>query len=345
MSKRILQQLGIIASNESNNKLTNLTKIPKKEPKSVMPHTTAFVKYAVEQADLLFLPEDDGYKYVLVVVDIATRLTDAEPLKTKNANDVKNALIKIYKRRILKMPKRIEVDAGAEFKGVFKTYFDKYTDVYSKIAGRHRQQSVVESKNHLIGNTLNHRMLAEEINNEEASHSWVDILPNVIKLINQHYAHNPPNTADDLPIRTDKFSSAILDIGTPVRVMLDNPINYVDGSRLHGHFRAGDIRWENQIRHVTRLFLRPDQPPMYQVDSNPKVAYTKYQLQVVRENEAAPVAAGQKRFTISRLVKRFKKDNKIFFRVLWGDGSFTNEPRAMLIKDIPVLIREFEEGR
>ena len=33
------------------------------------------------QMDILYLPEDKGYKYCLVVIDIATDNFDAQPLK------------------------------------------------------------------------------------------------------------------------------------------------------------------------------------------------------------------------------------------------------------------------
>lgn len=52
-------------------------------------------KNVSHQADLLHLP-DDGCHYLLVVVDTATRTVDAEPLKTKDSIEVKNATTKIY---------------------------------------------------------------------------------------------------------------------------------------------------------------------------------------------------------------------------------------------------------
>ena len=118
---KIYQQLGILANRHDNNLVNNLTEVPKKEKNYATPHTTANVKYATMQADLLFLPEDDGYKYLLVVVDVATRLTDAEPLKNKEAKTVCNATKKIFRRKILQTPLRLEVDAGTEFKGDFKS--------------------------------------------------------------------------------------------------------------------------------------------------------------------------------------------------------------------------------
>ena len=87
-------------------------------------HFRAYKDNIIHQADLLYLPHDQDYKYCLVVVDSGSRKIDAEPLKTKLALDVVKAFRKIYKRGILKQPKMIETDAGKEFKGDCMNYFD-----------------------------------------------------------------------------------------------------------------------------------------------------------------------------------------------------------------------------
>ena len=59
---------------------------------------------AVHQADLLFLPHDKlprgrkVFKYVLAVVDVASRYKEAELLTSKNSNDVTRTFQNIYKR-------------------------------------------------------------------------------------------------------------------------------------------------------------------------------------------------------------------------------------------------------
>ena len=47
-------------------------------------------KRAILQADLVYLLEDEGYKYALAepVVDVSTGLSDAEPVKTHSATDI-----------------------------------------------------------------------------------------------------------------------------------------------------------------------------------------------------------------------------------------------------------------
>ena len=49
----------------------------------------------IHQADLLYLPVDDGYTYGLTVVDTGSRLTDCEFIRDKKALTVLNAIKKI----------------------------------------------------------------------------------------------------------------------------------------------------------------------------------------------------------------------------------------------------------
>ena len=63
------------------------------------------------------MPKDKGFLYCLVVVDIATNITDAEPVKKLDANSVLKAIQKIYDRKILSLPHELITDQGNEFKG------------------------------------------------------------------------------------------------------------------------------------------------------------------------------------------------------------------------------------
>ena len=72
---------------------------PKHIPRPIFDVT---VPNEVHQADLLFLPHDRPgrgrklYKYALTVVDVASRYKEAEPLTTKEAKEVADALESIY---------------------------------------------------------------------------------------------------------------------------------------------------------------------------------------------------------------------------------------------------------
>ena len=63
----------------------------------------------VHQADLLFMPHDrvgrKTFRYALTVVDVASRYNEAEPLTSKTAAEVADALSRIYRLGPLKWPK------------------------------------------------------------------------------------------------------------------------------------------------------------------------------------------------------------------------------------------------
>ena len=74
------------------------------------PHWTVEKPNEIHQADLLFLPHDTvrrkTFKYALVVVDVASRYKDVEPLTSKESSEVAKSFEKIYSRK-LKWPARI----------------------------------------------------------------------------------------------------------------------------------------------------------------------------------------------------------------------------------------------
>ena len=171
-----------LVKNVRDDELSNLFKKPKKDTGLSRAHYNfAYSPNVSHQADLLFLPDDNGYRYALVVTDIATRLSDDEPLKTKDSEEVAEAFYKIYQRGILKLPMFIKMDDGSEFKGEVKRWLNR-NRVHVSYAkpGRHRQLAMVERTNLFLGRALLKRMLTQELLTGQPSTKWVKILPWVI---------------------------------------------------------------------------------------------------------------------------------------------------------------------
>jgi hypothetical protein len=343
--------------NLQNQLLYNLYKVPKKDNKLEEPHIQNFEKNSIHQADLLFLPDDDGYKYALVVVDTTTGLTDAEPLKNKSSEDVLDGFKKIYQRGILKMPHRLEVDSGGEFKGTLKKYFEDH-DCFIRYGqpDRHRQQALAERRNQTLGKILFMRMTAQEILTGETSRQWVEYLPDVIESLNKHVKKLPIKHFSDDPVTT-KGNENLLDIGAHVRVALDEPIDVITGKKLNGKFRSTDIRWNPKIRTIKEDLIVPGQPPMYLLDGNvgkrhvTPVAYTKNQLQLVPEKEVPPppsvIKGKPTTYVVNKIVGKKKVKGKIFYEVNWlgySDKDNTWESRSELIKDVPDIVAEYEKN-
>jgi len=336
--------------------LANLYKKPKKESKINTPHTQVLIDGFSQQADLLYLPEDRGYEYALVVVDLGSRLLDAVPLKNKTSKGVVEGFKTIYKRGILKKPQVIEVDPGSEFKGAFKTWA-KNNDIviiYKKV-GRHRQQAVVERANQMIGAALHKRMAAQELLTDEYSTEWVDDLPKIVAAINKKKGAYKPKPISDEPV-CEGDSCVLLKKGTKVRSKLDDPIELTTGSKLDQKFRSSDIRWYPDIKTVKYVILKPGYPPLYLLSSDKyedyePVAYTRDQLQVVPENEKPPpksvLRKNAKQFLPRKILGKVKKKGKWYYRVQWKGFSkkeSTLEPANRLKQDLPKLVKEYEDN-
>lgn len=258
------------------------------------------------QADLLMLPEENGFRYALVVVDIASRTTDAEPLKSKQPVEVLAALRRVWARNLKKgglfaqalgkPPQlRFEIDGGSEFKGVVKEEIEK-NGCTIKVArpGRHEQLGMVESRNHEIGRQLGKLRAARELLTDIPTDEWLAFLPSIIKRINERLQR--PGIVDDPdapPVAGTGQELVILTPGTPVRVALerDRPAGLATGVKLGGVRRATDPVWDWRVREVIAPVFTPGQVVRYVVSGFPDVHFKRQELQVVSPSERYPLSS------------------------------------------------------
>ncbi|CAB5188299.1 unnamed protein product [Rhizophagus irregularis] len=302
----------------------NLYKKPLKEKSSERPRVVVWKPNATHQADLAEMPVDPkGFHYFLVVVEVAGKQVDAEPLKDKTANKVLNGFVKIYRRNRIKPPThRIETDSGSEFTNdQVRDFFLNSLGVMMRFGepGRHKQQSYAERAIQAIQEPLLKRMVAQELKTGVTSVEWSEDFRDVVNKIDEIWQRNPP----DIPTGSPKVSkkTELLSEGTHIRVKLDEPISVL-GNKLHGKFRTG----------VSRC------------------AYTRKELQIVPENEHPPpdsVIRGQpERFVPERILRHRIRKGQDQYLVKWErypDTEATWEPADRLEEDVPALIRKFWE--
>ena len=346
--------------NVQKNIVDNLVQVPIVDKGVNVPITQVYETNNTHQVDLLYLPEDNGYKQALVCVDLASSYIGAEPLKdSKSSEEALKALLKIYKRsKYLKIPQRLEMDQGAEFKGDFYSYFQNLGVVMRyKRTGRHRSQSKVETWNGIIGKYLNKRMLSNEIHikGEELIGDWVGDLQDLVNLLN-HITETKKHTLNKVQTERKKLSHNntlpvgtgssldVLRIGTPVRVILDEPRDIQD-SKLHGTFRKGDIRWNKKPHKIENLSIRPNEPIMYLVDGITNAAYTKNQLQVIPENERPPPKEAISKFIAEKVIEKDLETKGLVRYIVKWKGYPDSENTSQLIKDIPPqLLKDFRNS-
>ena len=141
--------------------LFNIPKKPKKEdaPKYQLPVAGAF-----QEADLMAVPRDKNYNYLLVVTDIGSRITDFQPIVSKTSTAILNAFTKIYDRKLLNKPKNLSTDSGSEFTNYVMSEYFRNNNINHKVGrvNRHDDQAIVERRIGMIGElmhkTLNKKM-------------------------------------------------------------------------------------------------------------------------------------------------------------------------------------------
>ena len=137
----------------------------------------------------------------------------------------------------------------------------------------------------------------------------------------------------------------LLDIGAKVRHILDYPINFINKKRTGSLFRETDIRWSPDVHIITNILIKSNQPPLYVIDDNENVAYTKNHLQLIDANEKMPIKSsirkikttrGKDVYIIDKIVGKRKHKNKIEYLIKWkgfDDSDNTYESRKQLIED------------
>lgn len=335
-----------------------LYKIPKMDKYNDATIFTKIAENKLQFIDTLYLPNDKGMQYGLVLVDQGSRKLDVEPMKNRSSKDIVNALKKIYARKILLKPLVIVSDDGSEFKKDFKIALQNL-HITHKIAktGRHRSLALVERKNQTLGKII-HRLLNEaELSTGNATSQWTDFIRILVDEINDKVEEKNDNIKDiplteqEINFNPDKKTD-MLSIGDKVRVALDNP-QHVKGKKLHGKFRSSDIRFDPKVRIVKEVLIEPLQPIMYLLDGNigqlqiETVAYTRNQLHKVSANESVAttqLVTDPNRYEVQSLLDRRKVGRSIEYKVKWRNYKETTwEKRTQLIQDIPQLIEKYDK--
>ena len=138
-----------------------------------------------------FLPHDKlphgkkVYKYALTVVDVASRYKAAEPLTSKESDEVSKAFQKIYRRGPLKWPQPLQVDPGREFMGaVAKVMENNKTAIRRGRTEIHSDQAIVERFNKTLAERVFGHQYAVEmrLTSGKRSTEWVKRLKGCLKL-------------------------------------------------------------------------------------------------------------------------------------------------------------------
>jgi hypothetical protein len=131
------------------------------------------------QADLVemipYSGENNGFKYILVVINCFSKFVWAFPLKTKTGYEVVENMEKVFKQQ---QPKNLQTDMGKEFfNKTFQLLMKKYNinhyNTYSE-----KKASIVERVNRTLKN-----LMWKEFN-YHAHYRWINLLDNIVQKYN-----------------------------------------------------------------------------------------------------------------------------------------------------------------
>lgn len=135
------------------------------------------------QMDLILLPnkksENDGYGYILTIIEIATRKAYVYLLRTKKASE----MLKVLKDFITKNKDRvvgISSDSGGEFLNAKIIKLMKDNGIYytQTQKGDHNRQSIVERFNYTLRNKLNKYLTANK------TEKYYDVIHDIVENYN-----------------------------------------------------------------------------------------------------------------------------------------------------------------
>ena len=266
----------------------------------------------MHQADLLFLPHDKlphgrkVYKYALTVVNVASRYKAAEPLTSKECDEVSKTFQRIYNRGPLKWPQLLQLNPGREFMGsVTKVMENNKTAIRRGRAEIHRDQAIVERFNRSFAERLFGYQYAVEMNmknNNRRSTEWVKRLPEVVSALNNEVTRLIGKKPAEAIKEKSVFSKPATPYSRPVGLNKEKlpPQVYIrylyqPGELKGGWRRATDPTWSskrywypNSLYNIEKVVTKPKEPVMYYLFDGPKRGFVREELMVVPPDTQLP---------------------------------------------------------
>ena len=258
----------------------------------------------VHQADLLFWPHDKlpsgrkVFKDALTVADVASRYKEAEPLTSKNSDEVTQAFLKIYKRGPLKWPEMLQVDPGREFMGAVSKEMEKHkTYIRLGLPNLHCNQAIFEQFNRTLTECLFGHQYAVEMLLPEGKRStaWVKRLPEVVAALNNEKTSLTGKKTAEAIKEKSVFAKPSSTYHRPVG-MKEKLLPYIicvrylyqPGELEGGTKRATDPVWSLKVFNIERVVQKPNTPVMYYLRDGPKRSFVREDLLVVPPDTKLP---------------------------------------------------------
>ena len=270
--------------------------------------------------------ENNGFKYLLVLIDIFSRFLIIEPVKSKHSTEIKIALSKVFDKR---KPVNIRSDKGGEFVNKTIEIFFKKHKINHFVSQNLEKANYAECVIRTIKSKIFKYFLSKMTNR------YIDILPNIVESYNKttHASIGiPPEdvTSDNEstiwvkqylksePIPKSKYK---FNVGDLVRIPFYRNIFSKDS----------DEKWTGELFRIAKRYFRGSKP-IYRIQdySGEDIKGTLY------EPELQLVPRKKDYFAIEKVLKTRKKNKnkEVLVRWLYWPPKYDSWIRASSLKSI-----------
>ena len=204
------------------------------------------------QADLVDMQKygqaNDGYKWLLTVIDIFSKYAWAQPVKSKTAVHVQEAFRKIFETG--RTPNRLlQTDEGNEFQSAEMTRFFNSINIHQFAVKSPYKAGIVERFNRTLRSRMQRYFTAKN------THRWIEVLPSLLTAYNKSHHRTINMAPKDVNEKNEMelWQEQELETQTPKRHQFKVGM-FVRVSRTKGVFEKGYMaNWTEEIFKITKI--------------------------------------------------------------------------------------------
>lgn len=251
---------------------------------------------------------NNGYRYIMTVINCFSKFAFAVPLKSKSAADVANALRPILEKHKIK---HFQTDQGTDwFNSKVAALFKKHNiNHYYTYSGK--KATIIERFNR----TLKTKMW--KVFTEQGNHSWLNILPDLVKKYNNTLHRiigmkpNEVNKSNESEVLQNIVKNNSRKVTVKPKYSVGDRVRV---SRVQKTFNKGYWpQWSNEIFFIHKV--QPTRPVTYILKDEKgeviKGAFYQEELSKTRIDNV---------FLVEKVIRR--KGNKLLVRWLGYDKTF-----------------------
>ena len=269
-------------------------------------------QWDIDLADLALLEKDnDGYKYVLLAIDVFSRYVWVRPLKTKYAKEVVKALQSIFAEG--RTPHSIRTDGGKEFQNkTVKSFLTEYGihlfSTYNETQANYAERAIKTIKSKLYRYLISRNTLR-----------YIDVLQDLVKSYN-HTKHSSlgrtpasVNKNNEGEVRLDQYMLRRKIRDRPQKMWFDLGDQVRISFRREAFDREYGQKWSGEVFVISDRRRRNGIPIYKLKDWNGEpIKGTFYQQQLQKVD-----VSDEDNFKIEKILKRRRRNGKNQVFVKW----------------------------